>query len=269
MKYVKNCPQCSNTIEFTCKGNLNRSIRNNKVCKSCAQENLKKSSTYSDRNKKISEGRIEYFNNLSESEHNLQKDKMSNSISEKYKNRSNEWKNNWKEICSITTSKRWEDPEYKKRVSNTMKDNNWSKREDSKEIYQKSIDTKIQKYGKSSGHGKCKYYKVDEVICYGLSEKKYIDYLYSNNLELPKNTNAIKTPIGYYTPDFEFEDFFIEVKSTFTFNVLIGIQSYSKTKKSNPLQLEKIKWISDNIKPIKIFIVDNNVIEEVNYDRIR
>lgn len=37
MKYVKNCPQCSNMIEFTeftNKGNLNRSIRNNKVCKS-------------------------------------------------------------------------------------------------------------------------------------------------------------------------------------------------------------------------------------------
>jgi hypothetical protein len=73
MKYVKNCPQCSNTIEFTCKGNLNRSIRNNKVCKSCAQENLKKSSTYSDRNKRISEGRIEYFNNLSESDSKTKK----------------------------------------------------------------------------------------------------------------------------------------------------------------------------------------------------
>jgi hypothetical protein len=70
---------------------------------------------------------------------------------------------------------------------------------------------------------------------------------------LPINTGPIKTEFGYYKPDFEYDDFFVDVKSTFTLKVLLGLSSYSKNKKSNPKQLLKI---SENIKPIRIILVD-------------
>lgn len=80
------------------------------------------------------------------------------------------------------------------------------------------------------------------------------------------NINVMKTCVRIDIDRNRFKEIdfnHILINHTYDFN------KNSKTKKSNPLQLEKIKWISDNIKPIKIFIVDNNVIEEVNYDRIR
>ena len=55
----------------------------------------------------------------------------------------------------------------------------------------------------------------------------------------------------------------IEVKSRFTYEVLIGNKSYSKHKKSNHKQAEKIKWVSQNIKEVRIAIIDGETIEYI------
>lgn len=55
---------------------------------------------------------------------------------------------------------------------------------------------------------------------------------------------------------------FVCVKSPFTYDVLLGISSYSRTKKSNSAQIKKLIEILNNIKPIKICLVD---VEIFNY----
>lgn len=254
--YIRLCPNCNCQIEYASRGNYNRANRGEKTCKSCTQQRIKNEDWYIERNNKISIGRIEYWNNISEDEKNAQIKKMANSISEKYQNRPDEWKENWKSTCSFTSKEKWSDPSYKERVSNKIKQNNWSKRIDKSEIIQKSISTKIEKYGKSNGLGRCEEFIVGNLLCDGTHEKFYIESILSKGDGLPINTEPIKTEFGYYKPDFEYDDFFVDVKSTFTLKVLLGLSSYSKNKKSNPKQLLKIKYISENIKPIRIILVD-------------
>ena len=101
-------------------------------------------------------------------------------------------------------------------------------------------------------------------------EKFYIEYLSLEGKDLPINTKSIKTDMGYYTPDFEYDDFYVDIKSIFTLKVLLGLSSYSKTKKSNPKQLLKMKFISENIKPVKIILIDvvENDLLELTIDDI-
>lgn len=254
--FIRLCPNCNSEIKYTCKSNYNRALRGNKNCKSCSQQEQKNNENYSDRNQKISIARKEYFKNIDKEEHQRQIDKFSEGIRNTYQNRSEEWKEEWKKTCSRTSKEKWSDISYKKRVSEKMKDNNWSNRIDKDEIIKKVILKKIEKYGKSNGLGKCKQFIVEDLICDGTHEKFYIEYLMSEGISLPINTNSIKTNIGYYTPDFEYDDHYVDIKSLFTLKVLLGFSSYSKNKKSNPKQLLKIEYINKNIKPIKIILVD-------------
>lgn len=154
--FIRLCPNCNSEIKYTHKSNYNRALRGNKNCKSCSQQEQKNNENYSDRNKKISIARKEYFKNIDKVEHQRQIDKFSEGIRNTYQNRSDEWKEEWKKTCSRTSKEKWSDVSYKKRVSEKIKDNNWSNRVDKDEIIQKSILTKIEKYGRSNGLGKCK-----------------------------------------------------------------------------------------------------------------
>lgn len=254
--YIRLCPNCNCKIEYTNKGNYNRANRGKKTCKSCTQQKIKREDWYIERNKKISISKIEYWNNIPLCEKNAQIKKMANSISEKYQNKPDDWKEEWKKTCSRTSKEKWSDLSYKEKVSEKIKNNNWSKRPDKEDIIQKVILTKIEKYGKSNGLGRCSEFLVEGLICNGTHEKFYIEWLISEGKDIPVSANSIKTEIGFYTPDFEFDEYYIDVKSIFTLKVLLGFSSYSKNKKSNPKQLSKMKYINDNIKPIKIILVD-------------
>lgn len=254
--YNRNCPLCNKEIIYKLKSNFQRAERKQTICKNCSQLVQKKSENYSERNDRISKARKEYFKNLDKEEHQKQIDKISESIRNTYENKSGNWKEEWKKTCSITSKEKWSDHSYKERVSEKIKNNNWSKRSDKEDIIQKCILTKIKKYGKSNGLGKCKQFVVENLICDGTHEKFYIEYLISEGKSLPVNTKSIKTEVGYYTPDFEYDDYYVDIKSLFTLKVLLGFSSYSKNKKSNPKQLLKIEYINKNIKPIKIILVD-------------
>ena len=153
--YIRNCPKCNKELTYEHKSNLNRAIRNSVICRNCSQLEQKNDDSYLERNEKISKARKEYFKNIEE-EHKRQIAKFSESIRNTYLNKSDEWKEKWKETCSRTSKEKWSDDNYKERVSNKMKNNNWSKRDDKEEIIQKSINTKIDKYGKSNVLGRCK-----------------------------------------------------------------------------------------------------------------
>ena len=76
---------------------------------------------------------------------------------------------------------------------------------------------------------------------------------------------SIVTPFGVYYPDFSYDDRLIEIKSDYTFNILIGKQISRFTKQYETKQLSKLKWVNENIKPVEILVVDkrnNEVIKK-------
>jgi hypothetical protein len=104
--------------------------------------------------------------------------------------------------------------------------------------------------------GVCKTYMINGIKCCGSYEKFYIEFLLKNNLQLPINANSINTPYGCYYPDFCFGNELIEIKSSYTYDILIGkrISHWSKQYESN--QYRKIQWVNENIMPVKITIVN-------------
>ena len=94
--------------------------------------------------------------------------------------------------------------------------------------------------------GCCKFFKVDGVILQG----RYELYFYLNQEVKPTRPKPIKTPFGFYTPDFEFEYNFIEIKSTYT------IKTSAKSG-----QLKKIHWVKHNVKNLKVLILKEADVE--------
>lgn len=116
--------------------------------------------------------------------------------------------------------------------------------------------------------GVCQWFKVKDITCQGTYEKFYIEKLFNENKIIPKNSNAIQTPYGVYYADFEFKKKYIEIKSEYTYNILIGLIPNRWTKKIDTTQYQKIKWVNDNVKKVEILIVDkikNKIIKkEIN-----
>ena len=75
-------------------------------------------------------------------------------------------------------------------------------------------------------------------------EKIYLDRLVAAAELLPTNAKKIETPIGYYTPDFEFSDRYIEVKSPLTLHLFEGSK-----------QQQKVVWVTNNMKPVEIVLI--------------
>lgn len=107
--------------------------------------------------------------------------------------------------------------------------------------------------------GRCKFFEVEGLRAQGRYELAYILNRINNGLELPKKAKTITTPYGFYTPDFEFIDFYVEVKSTYTIKTC---------KKSG--QMERIKWVDKNIKDVKFILMTERKVKEIiknsNYD---
>lgn len=117
-----------------------------------------------------------------------------------------------------------------------------------------------QEYAKS-GHrkqtgGVCKKYIINNITCNGTYEKFYIEKLIKENKKLPQNSEPINTPFGVYYPDFLNDNSFIEIKSDYTYDVLIGKKKSRWTNEYDTTQLDKIKWVNENVKPVDILVVD-------------
>jgi predicted DNA-binding protein YlxM (UPF0122 family) len=113
--------------------------------------------------------------------------------------------------------------------------------------------------------GVCKTFIINGLRCQGTYEKFYIEKLINENITCPKNYGSIVTPFGTYYPDFSYDDRLIEIKSDYTFNILIGKQISRFTKQYETKQLDKLKWVNENIKPVEILVVDkrnNEVIKK-------
>jgi hypothetical protein len=115
--------------------------------------------------------------------------------------------------------------------------------------------------------GVCKRYIINGLICDGTYEKFYIEKLMKERKKLPQNSESVITPFGVYYPDFLDDKSYIEIKSDYTYDVLIGMKPSRWTKKIDTTQLKKIKWVNENIKPVDVLVVDkkNNKIIKSEY----
>ena len=102
----------------------------------------------------------------------------------------------------------------------------------------------------------CKKYIINDIVCNGTYEKFYIEKLIKEKKKLPQNSDPVNTPFGVYYPDFLSDKSFIEIKSDYTYDVLIGKKKSRWTKNYDTTQLEKIKWVNVNVKPVDILVVD-------------
>jgi len=131
----------------------------------------------------------------------------------------------------------------------------------------KIAQQKLSKSGnrKQTG-GICKKFIINGLICHGTYEKYYIEKLINENILCPQNAEPIITPFGVYYPDFSYENKLIEIKSEYTFNILIGKQKSRFTKQFETDQLNKLKWVNKYVKPVEILIIDkrNNKIINKN-----
>ena len=89
----------------------------------------------------------------------------------------------------------------------------------------------------------------------GSYELAYLQKLLNEGLTLPSKCGKVKTVYGSYFPDFEYSDKFVEIKSSFTWDVCKGKFSNGKGIKTD-VQYKKIKWTDKNIKPVEIIILD-------------
>jgi hypothetical protein len=96
--------------------------------------------------------------------------------------------------------------------------------------------------------GRCKLYFIDGHILQGRYELYY--FLTNKDKILSVPNKRIKTPFGFYTPDFELKNYFIEIKSTYTI-----------TTKMFKKQVKKINWTSENIKKVKILVLDGKLVD--------
>lgn len=123
-------------------------------------------------------------------------------------------------------------------------------------ILKKAQQNLVKSGNRKQTGGVCKKYVIEGIECFGTYEKFYIENIIKEKKELPKNAKPILTPYGAYYPDFTFDNKLIEIKSEYTYNVLLGKVINRYTKKIDETQYNKIKWINENIMPIEIIIVD-------------
>ena len=131
------------------------------------------------------------------------------------------------------------------------------KRSDDVKHILKLAQQKLAKSGmrKQTG-GVCKSFMIKDLSCSGTYEKFYIEKLISENKELPMKSNPVNTPFGVYYPDFDYKKTFIEIKSDYTYQILLGNKENRWSNKIDTNQFEKIKWVNSNVKPVQIIVVD-------------
>lgn len=101
---------------------------------------------------------------------------------------------------------------------------------------------------------KVRFYLYKGLRCQGRKELKFLKECDRYKWPLPIKAERIETPYGYYTPDFEYEEMYIEIKSKGTFEVMLGQKAYKGIGNLSDLQWRKIKWVAIHIKPIEIIV---------------
>lgn len=100
----------------------------------------------------------------------------------------------------------------------------------------------------------------DGIECQSKTEALIVKHLLARGYR-PSRPKGIRTEHGLYTPDFEFEDFYIEVKSPGTWRVCCGDEAFFEDSRDARLstpsnkQLLKIQWVDANVKPVVVVVL--------------
>lgn len=235
--FSRECPKCSKLLSYSRKSNLDKAIKKNALCRSCANSDVSEKTK-----KKMSESRKEVIRKMSPEDRKKSIDKMASSLRTNWSNKSEEEKEEWRQIVSKTSKDRWVNPDYREKTISSMKDY-WDNLEPSER--EKRIDKSI-----NNGAGCCSYYDSKGYRVQGMTELRFIDFFMSQkDIENPikSRPKAIRTPYGLYYPDFiTIKGMVYEVKSSYTFKWL-------KNKKGEK-QLKKMIWINENLKDKKVTI---------------
>lgn len=113
---------------------------------------------------------------------------------------------------------------------------------------------------------KVKRSKVNGLKCGSNKEARYVKECVRYKRALPTKPKKVKTPYGYYTPDFEHPTHYVEIKSLHTLRVSMGLISYTTKDKPSDLQFKKIGWVAKALKPIKIICYLSRRESIPNYD---
>lgn len=124
------------------------------------------------------------------------------------------------------------------------------------ETKQKRAKNRIEKMLRGETVGvRCKIFVIAGLACQGTFEKGYIEELITNNKELPINGKGVNTPFGLYSPDFDFPDYYIEIKSQFTYKIFTGKIENINGHFCNG-QRQKAIWTTQNVKPVIVLVYD-------------
>ena len=229
--YIKYCGKCGSKQEYKSKSNYKRAVSKDTLCRSCSNKDVS-----SDTKLKISNA----LKGKSKSKEAVSK--MRESLIKHWESKSDSEMDDWRATVSKTSSKRWNSDAYRNRVATSVK-NHW----DSLSESERSARYLKQQ---ANGAGVCKYIDVGGYSVYGMTEYRYILYIINNNKPLPhKNSrDGVSTPFGITFPDFEYSTHYIEVKSTYTYNMFI------EGKLDANSQYNKQLWVNSNIKPVKVVV---------------
>lgn len=97
----------------------------------------------------------------------------------------------------------------------------------------------------------------------GKWEVAYAQSFASSGKDIPKRCRIrIRTPYGTYQPDFELDGEYIEIKSPFT--LALGNGEFPEMKaKSNINQMKKLKYVSENIKRVRIVVLSPSQVKSL------
>jgi hypothetical protein len=99
-----------------------------------------------------------------------------------------------------------------------------------------------------------KFYVFKNLKCQGRKELRYVKECVRYGWPLPKKPKRIKTPLGYYTPDFGYKDKYIEIKCLGTFQVCLGLKAYKGIGELSDLQWRKICYVAKHKKPVHLIV---------------
>jgi len=235
--FFRLCNECKeNKIEYTTYDHMASAEKKNLLCPTCTQK------FKFDKNKKteffkkcLNEGcdSILYY----KSKYYLKSSIRDNTVCKSCRNKQLSKMYEGKGFIGALKD-RYEDGE--ERMNKTLK-----RRVKTQQKYWEDHPEELQELIDRRKNPKGKFYEIYGLRCQGNCERQYIEQLVKQGKNLPTKTKPILTTLGFYYPDFEFEDRYIEIKSTYTYELL---------KKDNNPQYLKIKEVASKIKPVEIIV---------------
>ena len=226
---IRNCPTCNIEIVYKKVTSYERAQSANSLCKKC---NFRRIAKDPERNRKLSETRKKWWEEKRKNheEYSVLCEKLG-------KNNSAIWSDESKK--SAWVSSRWN--EEKKAVMSDKIRGKWENlgNEEFSEIKRRMVISRIE--SGSIGKNNKKKRGVFEGVEYESSTEERFLRLHSQNLKLQKSSAVISDDL-IYKPDFWSEGLqcHIEVKSTWTFDVMRGLKKYNSRNDRSHSQLEKI-----------------------------